>query len=54
MKKNKTRHYKTFWEAMFPQLFPVSENGGGTNREQQPSIDKIWEWLGHPEIEDNV
>lgn len=54
MKKNKIRHYKTFREAMFPQLFPINENDGETNQEQQSSIDEIWEWLGYPEVEDNV
>jgi len=54
MKKNDTGHFETFQRCLFPQVFPNAENGGETRQEQQPTIDEIWDWLDHPEVEDDV
>lgn len=54
MKKNNTGRFETFQEGLFPQVFPNAENGGETNQGEQPTIDGIWDWLGHPEVADDV
>ena len=54
MKKNKTGHFETFHEVMFPQSFTKDNSNGETNQGEQPTIDEIWGWLGHLEIEDSV
>lgn len=54
MKKNNIGHFETFWRGLFTQVFPDKENGGETSQERQPTIDEIWDWIGHPEVEDSV
>ena len=62
MKKNKMRHFETLKRDLFPQVFPQAENSGETKtakivdipqqghriEPQQPTIDKIWDWLWNP------
>jgi len=54
MKKNNIGHIGTFQRGLFPQAFTTAKNGGETIQGEQPTIDEIWDWLGHPEIEDGV
>lgn len=54
MKKNNTGHFETFQGDVFPQVIPHDKNGGETNQGRQPSINDIWDWFGHPEVEDGV
>ena len=49
MKKDKTLRNKTYLDGVFPQVFPHAQTDGETNLDDQPSLDKIWDWLGNPD-----
>lgn len=49
MKKYKTRHFETLKRGLFPQELPSGETGGETLVNKQPTLDRIWEWLGNPD-----
>ena len=48
MKKDKILRNKTYLDGMFPQVFPQAQMGGETNRDEHPSLEDIWIWLGNP------
>lgn len=60
MKKNKMRHYETLNGDLFPQVFSNRKMVGKQKQEKtmkdlspesQRLLDKLWEWLGNPDIE---
>lgn len=49
MKKDNIRHYMTLRDELFPQMLPHTENSGETIQSVKQIIDKVWEWIDHPD-----